>query len=179
MKKQPEVTEQTRRNLLTAFCRLYEQRPIEQIHVKDVAAAAGYHRSTFYEYFQDIYALLAYLEDDVIDYIKAESSKGPRTPADLLRFLSAKEDALKVLLGPFGCVHFQDRLKEELMPAEDAAQGDARQQAYLSEFHFAVSLSMYRLWLKRGKDISLDELTVLIHTLYTAGAGGVSAASCE
>lgn len=69
MRKQPEVTEQTRKNIISAFCCLYETHPIEQIRVKDVIAIAGYNRSTFYEYFSDIYELLAYLEDDVISYI--------------------------------------------------------------------------------------------------------------
>ena len=40
MKKQPEVTEQTRKNIIMAFCQLYETRPIAQIHVKDVIAKA-------------------------------------------------------------------------------------------------------------------------------------------
>lgn len=31
---------------------------------------------------------------------------------------------------------------------------------------------MYRLWLKKGKDISLNELSELIHTLYTQGVQG-------
>ena len=36
-----------------------------------------------------------------------------------------------------------------------------------------VSLSMYRLWLKRGKDISLDRLSKLMHSLYVGGIQGV------
>lgn len=42
-------------------------------------------------------------------------------------------------------------------------------QPYLAEFHMTVSLSMYRLWLKQEKDISLNELSELILTLYTQG----------
>ena len=72
MKKQPEVTAQTRKNLVMAFCALYEDRPIEKITVKDVVASAGYNRSTFYEYFSDIYELLKFIEDDVIDYIRGK-----------------------------------------------------------------------------------------------------------
>lgn len=53
MNKQPEITEQTRKNIVMAFCRLYEEKPIEKISVKDVIALAGYNRSTFYEYFTD------------------------------------------------------------------------------------------------------------------------------
>ncbi len=169
MKKQPEITEQTRKNIITAFCKLYEQKPIEKISVKDVIALAGYNRSTFYAYFTDIYALLKYIEDDVIDYIKAKMKDETRSSADLLTLFSAKEDYLRVLLGTYGCIHFQDRLKSEFMQPPN----DNGCQPYLAEFHMTVSLSMYRLWLKRNKDISLDELSSLIHTLYTNGISGI------
>lgn len=173
MKKQPEATKQTRENIITAFCRLYETHPIEQIHVKDVITAAGYNRSTFYEYFPDIYALLTYLEDDVIGYIKAGRAATAHTPKDLLALLSDKEKYLRVLLGPFGCVRFQERLKKELLPDQAGADRDNTLHSYLSEFHIAVSLSMYQLWLRREKDISLDELSNLIHVLYTNGTNGI------
>ncbi len=173
MKKQPEITEQTRKNIVMAFCKLYEQKPIEKISVKDVINLAGYNRSTFYEYFTDIYALLKYIEDDVINYIKAKMNNETRSPADLLTLFSAKEDYLKVLLGTYGCIHFQDRLKNEFMQISN--ESDNSLQPYLAEFHMMVSLSMYRLWLKNNKDISLDELSSLIHSLYTSGISRIKA----
>ncbi len=173
MKKQPEITEQTRKNIVMAFCKLYEQKPIEKISVKDVINLAGYNRSTFYEYFTDVYALLKYIEDDVINYIKAKMNNETRSPADLLTLFSAKEDYLKVLLGTYGCIHFQDRLKNEFMQISN--ESDNSLQPYLAEFHMMVSLSMYRLWLKNNKDISLDELSSLIHSLYTSGISGIKA----
>lgn len=171
MKKQPKVTEQTRKNIILAFCQLYENKPIEQIYVKDVISKAGYNRSTFYEYFEDIYDLLAYIENDVIDYIKAGFTNTDRSQKDLLHLLAEKEEYLKVLLGNYGCIHFQDRLKKEFMPVSDSTTN--KLEPYLSEFHITVSLSMYRLWLNRNKDISLDELSALIHTLYTNGVEGI------
>lgn len=173
MNKQPEITEQTRKNIITAFCKLYEQKPIEKISVKDVIALAGYNRSTFYEYFSDIYALLEYIENDVIDYIKAGLNSNQKSQTDLLTLLSAKEEYLKVLLGTFGCVHFQDRLKNEFMKNYKSTETDNYLQPYLAEFHLTVSLSMYRLWLEQDKNISLDKLSSLIHTLYTNGISGL------
>lgn len=172
MNKQPEITEQTRKNIVMAFCRLYEEKPIEKISVKDVIALAGYNRSTFYEYFTDIYALLKFIEDDVIDYIRAGLNNKTKSQTVLLALFAAKEDYLKVLLGTYGCIHFQDRLKSEFMQATDKSNNSL--QPYLAEFHMTVSLSMYRLWLKQGKDISLDELSKLIHILYTEGVQGVT-----
>lgn len=78
-----------------------------------------------------------------------------------------------MLLGPYGGVHFQDRLKSEFMAKKSSSENRNKQQAYLDEFHFSVSLSMYRLWLQK-KDITLEELSHLIHTLYTSGTNGIS-----
>ena len=171
MNKQPEITEQTRKNIIMAFCRLYEEKPIEKISVKDVIALARYNRSTFSEYCSDIYALLKFIEDDVIDYIKAGLNNKVKSQTDLLTLFAAKEDYLKVLLGTYGYIHFQDRLKSEFMQTPDESNNSL--QPYLAEFHMTVSLSMYRLWLKQEKDISLNELSELIHTLYTQGMQGI------
>ena len=50
MKKQPQVTEQTRANLREAFWNLYAERPIERISVREITDRAGYNRATFYLY---------------------------------------------------------------------------------------------------------------------------------
>ena len=95
-----------------------------------------------------------------------------KSPTDLLSLFSEKEDYLKVLLGTYGCIHFQDRLKNEFM--QTSYKSDDSLQPYLAEFHMTVSLSMYRLWLKRNKDISLDKLSSLIHSLYMNGISGLT-----
>jgi len=63
MNKQPELTDQTRANLLEAFWSLYAERRIDQITVKEIAAKAGYNRGTFYEYFSDVYQCLNEIEN--------------------------------------------------------------------------------------------------------------------
>ena len=63
MKKNPKITGQTRENLLQAFWSLYRQKKIEHITIQDITTKAGYNRSTFYEYFVDIYDVLNRLED--------------------------------------------------------------------------------------------------------------------
>ena len=45
MRKQPEVTEQTKANLRTAFWSLYKEKAIEKITIKEITDAAGYNLS--------------------------------------------------------------------------------------------------------------------------------------
>lgn len=80
MRKMPEITEKTKNNIISAFCKLYQEKPIEKIYVKDVIEMAGYNRSTFYQYFNDIYALLDYVEKDVIETISSKASDEKEMP---------------------------------------------------------------------------------------------------
>ena len=58
MKKQPEKTAKTKQIFVDVFCKLYTQKPFEKILVQEITNKAGYNRSTFYEYFSDMYDLL-------------------------------------------------------------------------------------------------------------------------
>ena len=51
MKKQPELTAQTKENLMEAFWQIYCEKRIEKVTVKEITAKAGYNRSTFYRVF--------------------------------------------------------------------------------------------------------------------------------
>ena len=70
MKKQPQVTEQTRANLRQAFWELYAERPVEKISVREITDRAGYNRATFYLYYHDVYELLDEIEDTVLGNIE-------------------------------------------------------------------------------------------------------------
>lgn len=86
MKKQPEMTEKTRNAIVDTFCAMYEKMPIEKIFVKDVIEQAGYNRSTFYQYFSDIYALLDYVENDVINTIRSKIGEKGNAAKQLMDF---------------------------------------------------------------------------------------------
>ena len=52
MKKQPQITEQTKDNLRSAFWTLYSSKPIDKITIKEITDLAGYNRGTFYLYYK-------------------------------------------------------------------------------------------------------------------------------
>ena len=66
MRKQPQITAQTRENLIEAFWSLYCENRIETITVKEISNRAGYNRGTFYEYFSDVYDVLGEIEKSLI-----------------------------------------------------------------------------------------------------------------
>lgn len=172
MKKQPEATEKTRRKILEAFCVIYEKMPLEKIYVKDIIGLAGYNRSTFYQYFGDINMLLNDLENDVIQAIRLKMDERKDTAEQLMGFFEEKELYLKALLGPYGSIHFIDRLKQELNMEPPEVREEIK--PYIVESYAAITVSLFRLWLARGKELSREELFYLIHTLYHSGYNGLT-----
>ncbi|KOY13106.1 TetR/AcrR family transcriptional regulator [Paenibacillus xylanivorans] len=177
MKKQPELTEKTRQTFIDVFCELYSQKPIEKISVQEIAKKAGYNRSTFYQYFTDIYELLNFVETDLLKYIKEELANkelSTHTVQNALHCLEKKEylSVLNALLGDYGSIRFLERLKREITLGrlELNLPSNSSITPYLIEFHISTSLSLFRLWLQRQKDLSPEEFFELVDTLYTKGA---------
>lgn len=176
MKKQPEITEKTRQTFIDVFCELYSQKPIEKISIQELANRSGYNRSTFYQYFTDIYELLDFVENDLLNSMKEELAN-KELPAysvqNALHCLEKKEhlSVLKALLGDYGSIRFLERLKREI-PFDRLELNFPENNSltpYLIEFYISTSLSLFRLWLQREKDLSPEEFFRLVDNLYTSG----------
>lgn len=173
MKKQPEITKKTKRTFIDVFCELYTHKPIEKISIQEIANRSGYNRSTFYQYFVDIYELLDFVEEDLLNNIKKELTNKEASIQNALQCFENKEhlSMLKALLGDYGSVHFLERLKREI-PFDRLDLGFPENDSktpYLVEFYISTSLSLFRLWLKQEKDLPSEELFKLVDTLYTNG----------
>ncbi|MFF2154778.1 TetR/AcrR family transcriptional regulator [Paenibacillus chitinolyticus] len=176
MKKQPEITEKTRQKFIEVFCELYSQKPIEKISVQEIANKSGYNRSTFYQYFTDIYELVDSVENELLNDIKKELANkelSMHTVQDALHCLDKKEHllVLNALLGDYGSPRFLKRLKKEI--TLDQLELNVLQNhsvtPYLIKFYLSTSLSLFRLWIQRQKDLSSEEFSKLVENLYSRG----------
>jgi AcrR family transcriptional regulator len=70
MKHNPEITAQTRKNLMDAFWHIYSKEGIEKTSVREIVGKAGYNRCTFYEYFTDVYDVLEQIEASILPNIE-------------------------------------------------------------------------------------------------------------
>jgi len=171
MKKQPEVTQRTKKAFMDAFCELYAIKPIERISVQEIANRAGYNRSSFYQHFGDIYELLDYLEIYVLASMLKNLTDDSGSFQDLLIRNDEMSLYLKTLFGEFGSSHFIERIKENI-PFEAhkiSISYDDPLAPYLMEFHLSTVLSLLRLWYRRDQDLSHVELFDLINRLYSNG----------
>jgi AcrR family transcriptional regulator len=171
MKKQPQITDKTRQAFVDAFCELYSHKAIEKISVQEISNKSGYNRSTFYQYFCDIYELLAYVENDVLDYIQQRLNEGRQTVQDVIALYEEKGTYLNALLGSYGSNRFAERLKASFplnLRQLDLHENDLI-APYLVEFHLSTTFSIFSLWQRRGKDLAPKELLDLILRLHKNG----------
>ena len=179
MKKQPEITAATKKVFVDTFCSLYIHHPIEKITVQEIAKKAGYNRTTFYLYFQDVHSLLAYLEDEIIACLKEsfDTNLGQINFADsFIQSFSNLRDETKayaaVLLGNPSSTKFAERAKAVMMPMLlehfDISPNDEK-AIYVLDFYLAGIIAIASRWFRSGQKIPADEVGRLIHKLLTEG----------
>ena len=181
MKKQPGITEKTRQAFIAVFCELYRQKPIQKISIREIAAQSGYNRSTFYQYFTDIYDLLNAVENDLLRYIKEALSneRSATNAAENMAHCFENENhisALRALLGDYGSIRFLERLKKEI-PLDQWVLNLSPEDAmtpYLIEFYISTTLSLFQFWFRRQKDLPPDALLRLIHNLHSGGISSIA-----
>lgn len=182
MKKQPKITEKTRNAFVDAFCDVYRQKPLDKITVQEITRRSGYNRSTFYQYFYDIYALLDYVENDILAC--AQNIAPPNLIHGLFDdslihhiacLFDEKSHYLSALMGDYGSVHFSDKIKIGILSKMDMPALCSLNSAlisYIQEYCVSTIVSMFRHWYRSGKTLPTEELVTLIHELLAKGMQG-------
>ena len=68
---------------MDAFWDLYSKEGIEKTSVREIVSKAGYNRSTFYEYFTDVYDVLEQIEASVLPDIEKHQDTITKTGVHL------------------------------------------------------------------------------------------------
>lgn len=90
---------------------------------------------------------------------------------DIVELYETKALYLSALLGEFGSNRFLEQLKaipSINIPGLDLPDGN-KFKPYLIEYRLSGALSLFRLWLRRDKDLSTEEMFSLVATLYQDG----------
>ena len=180
-KMSPTAT-QTKKNIMDAFWQLYKAGGISKVSVTRICSLAGYNRSTFYVYFQDIYEVLDEIEAMIItpeefsslvlSNILYENDK-TKSIKMMLGLFENNCEYFPVLLGPNGDPAFREKLLEKLAPAVSSMLGLSlqanRKLKYIMEYQSSAVLTTIVKWYQYGKDISVDELISLLIDITTNG----------
>jgi len=180
MKKNPTVTAQTKKNLIEAFWALYCTKRIDKITIKEITMRAGYNRSTFYEYFADVYDVLENIENDLISKlqelpIQQISSQPTPFPLEaLVHMYSQHGTYLAVLLGDQGDPAFQRKIKSSMKPMIKEiliAQGtnDDFELDYTLEYALSAMIGILSYWFNQKETLPIEKVVELLTELSDEG----------
>jgi AcrR family transcriptional regulator len=181
MKKQPELTAQTKGNLTEAFWQIYCEKGIEKITVKEITSKAGYNRSTFYEYFTDVYDVLEQIENSLLPGpqelppLSLVDSYTAPLPVDI--FISIYEKNRKyysVFLGDNGDSSFQGKIKhsvKNMLKRKLVAQGikDNYELDFTLEYMLSAMIGVLSYWFSLDTMPPRDKLLELMYELTHKG----------
>jgi len=176
----------TKQNILEAFWKLYAQGGISNVSVTKICKLAGYNRSTFYAYFQDIYEVLDMLESLIITPESFEkdlllpimnSSDEKALLKELLYFFEQYTPYLPILLGEYGDPKFRQKLLTKLTPIViKHIPKDIYSTPYITyivEYQNTAILSTITKWYQNKKDIPQEELIDLLLKLTRYGTRNI------
>ena len=171
MKKNPEQTEQTRKNLKDAYWKLFitNKKPT----VDAVCRVAGYNRCTFYRYYDRSSAILEEIETELCSLIHtiAQTAMERNDPSlflkEMVLLFEDKGDYICTPLGENGDPKFMNMVKEQLSPILlkfFKLEQYPHRDLLLTFFSNALSQTLSE-WYKTGKKVKLEELTIFISSL--------------
>lgn len=135
------VRAQTKQTLVDAFWKLYREKGIERITVGEIAATAGYNRSTFYEYFSDVPEMLRQIEDAILEEMQFGIPDDEKIPIDeVVAIFERNADALSLLLGEHGDFSFFFRVRGRM---KDAFHALAKQNGVEVDFGIALEIEYH------------------------------------
>ena len=176
MKKMPEITEKTRQKFVDAFWSLVKEKPIAKIAVSELTRRAGYNRGTFYEYFLDIYDLLAYVENKLLEKLKQtvlQALSDNCSVAEIFQIIfAAMNEEIYLLIGPNGDPGFHGKIKSELLPLMEKNFPIPKNVPNFDYFVCFANSAMFGLlqhWNEKGKDLSPEEMSTMMHELISHG----------
>lgn len=180
MRKNPVVTAQTRQNLIDAFWEIYRTRRIETITVKEITIKAGYNRSTFYEYFTDVYDVLNTIEAELIAKLQefpvyrltVDESVDPMKM--IIGLYAQHKNYLSVLLGSNGDPSFQQKIKDSMKPVfkelllNKGVKDDIKLDFTL-EYALSAMIGVLNYWFHQNEEMPLEQLMELMGEISRQG----------
>jgi len=176
MDKHPQVTAQTKQNLIDAFWSLYCEKRIEKITVKEIAQRAGYNRGTFYVYFTDVYDVLSQIEQSLIPTLKelpptTKLEHNMDMPFDMfLKLYEQNSKYYSILFGDNGDPAFVSKIKNSIKPlimqviSKKVDRNDIELD-FISEYILSAMIGILSYWFRMNKVLPAEDLIALMYQL--------------
>ncbi len=177
MKKQPYVTEQTRKKLIDSFWKIYKNDDISKITVGKICKKAKYDRTTFYRYFFDLDDLINQLEDEIIVSIEEDIKNSQKRTTGILtkgfKSFSKKYGEYITVFYEKGNKSFWNKfktlIKNKVLSYLNYNIQDDNKKEFLYEFLFSSLINSYAYWYKHKDNMSLEEFVEYINIIILNG----------
>ncbi|MBR2582217.1 MAG: TetR/AcrR family transcriptional regulator C-terminal domain-containing protein [Oscillospiraceae bacterium] len=184
----------TKRRLREGLLRLLEQKPINEISVKELTELVDVNRGTFYFHYQDIYDLLRDMEQDFFEqFDRTLNSENPPalesggfsvfdgegTPYlhTVFSFIDDNRDFCRIMLSPHGDMKFVELVKRRIDEQcrffwQILAPGaDEERRGMYNAFLINGLIGLIQEWVNDRRDLSVESISELTATLVLASVG--------
>lgn len=169
----------TKQDVMDAFWTLYLDHRIEKITVKAIVEKAGYHRSTFYAYFNDVYDVLEQIEASLIPTLDELApltaiQDSPFLPLHPLFIMYEKHEAYYThLLSEKGDPAFASKLKNTIKPVLKTALHHQKlpeqELDFILEYLLSAMIGVLQYWMIQKQPLSHEQLSTLLISLTQKG----------
>lgn len=175
MNKQPEKRDATKEAFITAFFRLAEIKNIYKITIQEITNLAGYNRTTFYRYFEDVFDLVEYAEDQFIDDIL--SVLLPQVLISpvlddhffqlILKHFNQAKERLEIILSDAFRAAFIRRLQQRLQDSLHVPKDASIHHRVIMDIYFNGIFHAIIHHIQHPGELSDEELLTIIKDLFT------------
>jgi AcrR family transcriptional regulator len=170
----------SRENIRNAYVELIHEKGSTAVTVRELVERADVNRSTFYAHYQDIYAVLEEIENEIVQKLFAflDASEHTDLLYDPLPFLMRIGSELernrafyRLLLETSGSVAFTQKLKDvflKRMLTDKKAFGRVRRQReFLACMNFLASgaVGLYSDWVTGRLEVPMQELASIVNDI--------------
>lgn len=164
--------------------KLIQEKPLNEITVKEVAERADINRATFYLHYKDVYDMLARIENEMFEEFNEVVYAHPASEltddkmvilTDIFSFIKKNEDMCRALLSENGDISFLNKLKSVIRDKcyDDWEELYMREKSedYEAYYMFIISgsIGLIQYWLKSGLEESPEKMASLAHDMIMRG----------
>lgn len=174
----------TEEKIENAFLELCLESGSFDISVSGIVARSHIGRSTFYTYYEDIYALMETIQTRLLEAFQKNMANAvsviarrdmenmaPLFSIPMATFLQENKKAILVFMGQNGSMQFIYKMKQQakkylrrIFPPRDNKYGD-----YLLEFLISASFGLIVYWLENDCALSPEDLAEMLITIFRQG----------
>lgn len=178
----------TKRAIKNAFAKLFTEKDVNDITIKDIADLADINRKTFYNYYSGVYQLVNEIENEILDSFKTamdgiDINKAMKEPYIIFEKLT---EIISTDLEFYGHLFSSDTnisLKTKIVSLlKENAKETLQQQPFYNDqiidiiLDFALSgmLNVYRQWFTYNRNQPIKEVSEAVGVMCFDGINGLA-----